>query len=161
MTDPLQPPRRPGRLTKRAEFVAAAKGRRSSTPRLTLQARERPTGSTGAADQVRFGLTVSRKVGTATERNRVKRRLRSALSALPADAGRDGWDYVVVARRDILAAAFPTLCDDITDSLRGVHRTRRDAPRPGSVLGPALAPARPFPGPVPTPPRPAPVEEPR
>ena len=156
MTDPSQPPRKPGRLTKRAEFVAVAKGRRSSTPRLTLQARERSAGPAGAADAVRFGLTVSRKVGTATERNRVKRRLRSALSALSAEAGHDGWDYVVVARRDILAAAFPTLCSDISDALRGVHRARRDAARPG----PAPAPARPAPGPV-SPPRPAPVEEPR
>ena len=161
MTDPSQPQRRPGRLTKRAEFVAVAKGRRSSTPRLTLQARERPAGLTGAADEVRFGLTVSRKVGTATERNRVKRRLRSALSVLHVDAGTGGWDYVVVARRDILAAPFPTLCADLADSLRGVHRARRTPARPGSTAAPAQSPARPSPGPVPSPPRPAPDEEPR
>jgi ribonuclease P protein component len=161
MTDPSQPPRKPGRLTRRAEFVAVAKGRRSSTPRLTLQARERPAVSAGAADHVRFGLTVSRKVGTATERNRVKRRLRSALSALPADAGTSGWDYVVVARRDILAVAFPTLCADLTDSLRGVHRARRAPARPGPVPGPGPAPALPSPGNAPSPPRPVPDEEPR
>jgi hypothetical protein len=73
-------------------------------------------------------------------------------------------DYLPTLVRYVIDVSRPPArpsSDDITDSLRGVHRTRRDAPRPGSVLGPALAPARPLPGPVPTPPRPAPVEEPR
>jgi ribonuclease P protein component len=122
----------PGRLTRRAEYLAAAKGRRFHTPRLTLQGIER-TPETGDAAGPRFGLTVSRKVGTATERNRVKRRLRAALRRIADPDGalretvlvpKQGFDYVVVARRDVLAAKFPTLIGDIVDAIGGLERPR-------------------------------------
>ena len=64
-----------GRLTKRRDFLAAASGRRFHSERLTLQGRVRPTPSDGepAQDSVglRVGLTVTKRVGHATERNRV------------------------------------------------------------------------------------------
>ena len=66
---------RPGRLTKRAEFLAAASGRRFHTERMTVQGRLRDGDGAG----LRFGLTVTKKVGHATERNRIKRRLRAAI----------------------------------------------------------------------------------
>ncbi|MFD0464270.1 ribonuclease P protein component [Microvirga aerilata] len=64
-----------GRLTKRPDFVAAASGRRFHTERMTVQARLREGSGLG----LRFGLTVTKRVGHATERNRIKRRLRAAL----------------------------------------------------------------------------------
>jgi ribonuclease P protein component len=60
------------RLRRRADFLAAAKGRRAATRTLVLQARH-----TGL-DRARLGFTVSRKVGGAVQRNRVRRRLREA-----------------------------------------------------------------------------------
>jgi thiamine pyrophosphate-dependent acetolactate synthase large subunit-like protein len=82
----------------------------------------------------------------------------------------DGWNARVALAEKLqmesvshikLAASFPTLCTDLAESLRGVHRARRVPARPGSMAGPAQSTARPSPGPVPSPPRPAPVEEPR
>ncbi len=64
-----------GRLTKRPDFVAAASGRRFHTERMTVQGRLRERDELG----LRFGLTVTKKVGHATERNRIKRRLRAAV----------------------------------------------------------------------------------
>ena len=69
-----------GRLTKRPDFVAAASGRRFHTERMTVQARLREGSGLG----LRFGLTVTKRVGHATERNRIKRRLRAAIPARQA-----------------------------------------------------------------------------
>lgn len=128
MTDTSRARTLPGRLTRRADYLAAAKGRRFHTPRLTLQGIARAPDVGGVAGP-RFGLTVSRKVGTATERNRVKRRLRAALREIAATQGdrlaaKDAYDFVVVARRDILSAEFPVLLIDIVDAIEGLERPR-------------------------------------
>jgi len=133
MTDAARVSTRPERLKRRADYVAAAKGRRTHAPAFTLQGIER------SADAVvslgpRFGLTVSRKVGNAVERNRVKRRLREVVRRIAGDPdgspGRDRFDYVVVARRDALAASFDRLVTDLADAVRALHAPRRDRRRP-------------------------------
>lgn len=116
------------RLTRRADYLAAAKGRRHHTPRLSLQAAERPA-ECDVGETARVGLTVSRKVGNAVERNRVKRRLRAALRQMAEGAGaecpaRPRFDYVVVARREALAAPFVHLVDDLREGIAAVHRPR-------------------------------------
>lgn len=127
MTDPSRARTVPERLTRRADYLAAGRGRRFHTPRFTLQGAERvlPEGADGVP---RFGLTVSRKVGTAVERNRVKRRLRAVLRHLAgAPAGMPGqprFDYVLVARRDVLSADFARLIAEVTDAVAGLHRPR-------------------------------------
>ena len=58
------------RLRQRADFLAVANGLRMSAPAFAVQMRDRSDGG-----PIRFGFTVTRKVGTATERNRIRRRL--------------------------------------------------------------------------------------
>lgn len=101
------------RLLKRTDFVAAQRGRRFSTPLMTVQGLARPDLVDAPA---RLGLTVTRKVGTATERNRIKRRLREALR-LCAESAQVGVDYVVVARRDLLAAPFVSIVTDLENAM--------------------------------------------
>src|ERR687886_1644785 len=91
------------RLSRSAEFERVYRQGRSKGNRfLVLYAfpREDPD----ADDGPRLGLSVSRRVGGAVERSRVKRVLREAFWAeaprLPAGA-----DYVVVARPDALGLA--------------------------------------------------------
>ena len=62
------------RLKQRADFLAAASGAKVATAAFVLQGRNRD--DDGPA---RIGFTVSRKVGTAVERNRVRRRLRDIV----------------------------------------------------------------------------------
>ena len=96
------------KLKKRAEFLAARRGRRLNGPLFFIEALER-----GDAAPARFGLTVTRKVGNAVERNRIRRRLREAIR-IGAEADMvPGIDYVIVARRDVLAAPFTTLSEEL------------------------------------------------
>lgn len=115
-----RPPQEPafGRLTRRGDFVAAARGRRASTGLLTLQCLAR-AGAPSAAP--RLGLTVTKKTGGAVERNRMRRRLRAALRQIAPMAARPGHDYVIVAREGILGAAFDHLLTDLKSVFRRVH----------------------------------------
>jgi ribonuclease P protein component len=115
-----------GRLTKRPDFVAAASGRRFHTQRMTVQGRLRGEDGLG----LRYGLTVTKKVGHATERNRIKRRLRAAIrSAVAATAVTDrDVDVVVIGRRDILAADYGALIDDLRRALDAVTRPKGARP---------------------------------
>ena len=90
-----------------------------------LQARER--GDTAAA---RFGFTVSKKVGTAVERNRVRRRLRDIVRRHAALATLAGHDYVLIGRRAALHHAVRR--DD-----GGIHR-RAQAPAQTACAGARL-----------------------
>ena len=67
----------------------------------------------------RLGITVTRKAGSAVERNRIRRRLREAVRTHAADDMRPGTDYVIVGRREILNASFPMLKDELSRRIRG------------------------------------------
>lgn len=97
--------RRHQRLRRREDFSAVyRKGRSWANALLVLRAR-----STGGP-LTRYGFSVSKRVGKAVVRNRVRRRLREAVARLPV---RPGYDVVVIARpaarearyRDLAAAA--------------------------------------------------------
>ena len=106
-------------LTKRADFLRAAHARRQGTLGIHLQARHR---AAGEATGIRVGFTCSKKVGNAVARNRAKRRLREVARLVLPEHGRDGWDYVLVGRRDTTATLpFDVLIADLKRALRKVH----------------------------------------
>lgn len=111
----------PLRLKKRSEFLHVAKGQRQHMRLFSLQANARDDASGQAA---RFGLTVTKKAGCAVMRNRMRRRLRAALAVLPDPRGRDGSDYVIVARTELLHAPFDEVKAELAGALARVHERR-------------------------------------
>jgi ribonuclease P protein component len=109
------------RLRQRADFLAAAGGRKVATAAFVLQARER-----GDGGPVRVGFTVSKKVGNAVERNRVRRRLRELvrLSAAPKLRAGSDHDYVLVGRRAALTLPFEQMTQDLDGALRRLRTGR-------------------------------------
>jgi ribonuclease P protein component len=101
------------RLRQRADFLAAATGTKVPTAAFVLQIRRRDE-----SGPVRVGFTVSRKVGTAVERNRVRRRLKQAVKLSAAERLRLGHDYVLVGRRAALHLPFDRLIQDLAGALR-------------------------------------------
>jgi len=112
--------RKRGRLSRSGDFDRAYKEGRSHANRfLVLYAF--PRGG-DAGEEVRLGVSVGRKVGGATERNKVKRAMREAFWGL-AERLPDGYDFVLVGRSDIaglieregtagLAASLAALLDE-------------------------------------------------
>jgi ribonuclease P protein component len=105
------------RLRQRADFLAVANGARVNSAAFTLQGRRRD-------DQgpIRVGFTVTRKNGTATERNRIRRRLREAVRRIDAVAMRPHHDYVLVGRRAALTCDFNAMLDDLRSALQRLDR---------------------------------------
>ena len=110
------------RLRQRADFLAVANGARANFSAFTVQSLRRD-------DQgpIRVGFTVTKKNGTAIERNRIRRRLRELVKRLDVISMRPHHDYVLVGRRDALSRDFAAMLDDLRSTL---HRLDRQPPKP-------------------------------
>jgi ribonuclease P protein component len=105
------------RLRQRADFLAAATGIKTPSAAFVLQTRKRT--DEGPA---RCGFTVSKKVGNAVERNRVRRRLREIVRQSGAAQMRGGHDYVLIGRRAALTLPFARIAQDFDGALQRAHK---------------------------------------
>ncbi|MFY8114223.1 MAG: ribonuclease P protein component [Rhabdaerophilum sp.] len=96
-------------LRKRSDFKAASAGFRFSTPGFTLLRKP------GIAEdgRVRIGLTVTRKIGNAVVRNRIRRRLRAAIQGLARSHQGPAMDLVILARSGLLTQPFGSIEADL------------------------------------------------
>src|SRR6201747_1982387 len=113
------------RLRQRGDFLAVANGLGWNSAGVAVQSR-----AGGHDGPVRVGFTVTKKVGTATERNRVRRRLRELVNRLDAVSMRPHSDYVLVGRRAALTRDFATMLDDLRSALHRLDRQPLNARRP-------------------------------
>ena len=102
------------RLRRRSQFLRAARGKRAGRSAFGLQAiaaREEAPG---------IGFTVTKKSGNSPERNRIRRRLRAAVTAC-ADDFMASNDYVLVGKREALSQPFDRLVADLALCIARVH----------------------------------------
>ena len=105
------------RLRQRADFLAVANGTRANSAAFVVQGRLRDDDG-----PIRIGFTVTKKNGTATERNRIRRRLRELVKRLDVIPMRPHHDYVLVGRRAALHRDFTTMLDDLRQALLRLDR---------------------------------------
>jgi ribonuclease P protein component len=105
------------RLRQRADFLAVANGARANSTAFVVQRRLRDDDG-----PVRIGFTVTKKNGTAAERNRIRRRLRELVKRLDVISMRPHHDYVLVGRREALSRDFAVMLDDLNGALRRLDR---------------------------------------
>lgn len=129
-------------IKKRADFLKVRGGARANSPAFLLEGRKRSvmpgsplsgTGSDGRSTDhgsaARFGFTVTKKLGNAVVRNRIRRRLKEAFRAVAMEAA-PGMDYVVVARTPALDMSFDELTAAARRTIRSVNSARQPvAPR--------------------------------
>lgn len=106
----------PGRLKKRPEFLAVRRGEKRRGRLFLLEVLDR-----GDDKPARFGLTVTKKVGNAVTRNRIRRRLKEAARVRAGGDMKPGSDYVIVGRREVLAASFDDLARELSRRIRGAR----------------------------------------
>ena len=107
-------------LKKRSEFLRIRGGARCPTPPFVLETKPRLE-SAAACAPPRFGFTVTKAMGGAVERNRIRRRLKAAVTAIAATAAQPGRDYVLIARKNALDIPFDALKKDLERAFHRVH----------------------------------------
>jgi ribonuclease P protein component len=104
------------RLKRRRDFLAAARGASTGARSVVVQMRDR-----GDDGPPRVGFTVTRKLGGAVERNRIRRRLKEAARLALPGRMRPGRDYVFIGRPEAAVRPFELLMRDVVDAVRRVE----------------------------------------
>lgn len=110
-------------LSRRADFLAANRGLRVARPGFVLLVN--PNGN----DMMRFGITVTKKIGNAVVRNRMKRRFRALLRELLPEAGLAAHDHVLIGREGGIERDFAKLREELAMALSRAAQGKGDPPR--------------------------------
>ena len=111
-------------LKRRQDFLAAAAALVCARRGCVVQARKRDD-----QDEPRIGFTVTRKLGNAVVRNRIKRRLREAVRVASGLDLRRGHDYVFIGRAATLLRNFNDLKGDIVIATQRLNEGKGDPPQ--------------------------------
>jgi len=110
-------------IRKRADFLAANRGLRVARPGFVLLAR--PNDGQGK----RYGITVTKKIGNAVVRNRMKRRFRELLWAALPEAGLPDHDHILIGREGGIERDFDALRAELAAALTRAAEGKGDRPR--------------------------------
>lgn len=95
------------KITKRSDYVRASNStfKRTSSLIIQLYNREDTSGP-------RYGITASKKIGNAIKRNKAKRRIRHLIKNLLPKYGKNGYDYVFVAKEKVIDSPWDSLLQE-------------------------------------------------
>ncbi len=121
-------------LTQRADFLAANAGLRNARAGFVLLTR--PNGGKG----IRYGITVTKKIGNAVVRNRMKRRFRELLRAALPVHGLPDHDHVLIGRAGGVERDFHLMAEELRRALERAREGKGDPaggrrPRRGNRSG--------------------------
>jgi len=115
-------------MTRRSDFLAANSGTRVARPGFVLLVRPRESASE-APGAMRFGITVTKKIGNAVVRNRMKRRFRALVREILPERGIAGADHVLIGREGGVERDFALLREELHAALGRVAEGKGDPPR--------------------------------
>ena len=110
-------------LTRRADFLAANRGLRVARPGFVLLAHA------NEGKGLRFGITVTKRIGNAVVRNRMKRRFRSLIRDLLPEHGLPNTDHVLIGREGGVERDFAALRSELLAALERAGAGKGDPPR--------------------------------
>jgi ribonuclease P protein component len=119
-------------LRKRREFLRIRGGGRWSNQAFVLETKQRAADTGSAEPQEtgpRFGFTVTKRLGNAVRRNRIRRRLKAALSQVAQSHAKDHFDYVLIARQPAHDMAFTELIKLLVTAFDRVHQPKSKSGR--------------------------------
>ena len=110
-------------MTRRSDFLAANKGLRVARPGFVLLVR--PNGGLG----LRYGITVTKRIGNAVVRNRMKRRFRALIREILPEQGFADTDHVMIGREGGVERNFALLRSEFLVALERAKAGKGDPPR--------------------------------
>lgn len=114
-------------LRRRSEFLRVRGGGRWASAAFVLEGKPRVAPVSGSGP--RFGFTVTKQMGKAVVRNRMRRRLREAVRLTAAVHARPDYDYVLIGRGAALDRDFQELTRDLETAFARVHAPKRGPQR--------------------------------
>lgn len=112
-------------MTRRADFLAANRGKRQPMPGFVLLVRDRSDGDAAP----RLGITVTKKIGGAVVRNRMKRRFRALARELLPAQGIAGADHVLIGREGGVERDYAALRAELEKALHRIATGGGEKPR--------------------------------
>ena len=101
------------KITKRSDYLRASKSKYFRSNSFIIQFYNR-------VDDLkpRYGVTATKKIGNAIKRNKAKRRIRNLVKDLLPKYGKNGYDYVFIAKENLIDEDWEVLKEESTSVLK-------------------------------------------